>query len=83
MVCVLLFIMLLFIMQRGLIFVGVQAKLRHMIDDATAKSEMWTRDWDKAPFPLLAAAAAKPARVVTAPAGTGRASRCAFCSTKR
>lgn len=83
MVRVLLFIMLLFIMQRGLIFVGVQAKLREIIDDARAKGEMWTRDWDKVPFPLSAAAAAKPARVVTAPAGKGRASRCAFCSTQR
>ncbi|KAL0032249.1 hypothetical protein WJX79_000691 [Trebouxia sp. C0005] len=54
---------------------ALQAKLREIIDDARAKGEMWTRDWDKVPFPLSAAAAAKPARVVTAPAGKGRASR--------
>ena len=88
MVCVLLLIMLLFIMlffiiKRGFISVGVQAKLRVIIDDATAKGEMWSRDWDKVPFPLSAAAAAKPVRAVTAVAGTGRASRCAFCFTKR
>ena len=82
-VCVLLFIMLLFSMQHGLIVVGVQAKLKAMIADAKAKGETWTRDWDKVPFPLSTGAAAKPARVVTAPVGKGRASRCAFCFTKR
>lgn len=60
----------------------VQAKLKEMIADARGKEEMWTRDWDKVPFPASVAAAAKPARVVTAPAGTGRASRCAFCFAK-
>lgn len=83
MVCVLLFIMLLFIMQYGLVFVGVQAKLKDMIAEARAKGEMWTRDWDKVPFPVSSAAAARSARVVKAPAGTGRASRCAMCFTKR
>ena len=61
-------------------FLGVQVKLRHLIDDAQAKGEMWTRDWDKAPFPLSEAAAVKPARVVTASVGKGRGSRCSFCS---
>ncbi|KAL0049354.1 hypothetical protein WJX82_000296 [Trebouxia sp. C0006] len=53
----------------------LQAKLKAMIADAKAKGETWTRDWDKVPFPLSTGAAAKPARVVTAPVGKGRASR--------
>ncbi|KAL0034354.1 hypothetical protein WJX77_010828 [Trebouxia sp. C0004] len=54
---------------------ALQAKLKEMIADARAKGEMWTRDWDKVPFPASVTAAAKPAHVVKAPAGTGRASR--------
>lgn len=37
---------------------AMQAELKAIIEDANAKGEMWTRDWDTAPLPSAAGGAA-------------------------
>ena len=52
--------------------VAVQEVLRKMILDTENKGELWTRQWDKVPLPVLSAGASHP---VMPSAATGRPSK--------
>ena len=64
------------------LWLTLQLKLREMIEDATAKGELWTRQWDKVPLdavfgqapPVNAVVAAAQAAAARLNAGRQRAS---------